>query len=398
MQDLVLIAGAGPVGMTAAVYLALNDVPVIVFEAGADLAVDLRGSTFHPPTLDLLDQFDGVTKRLIGQGLIAPTWQYRDRRTGPVATWDMSLLRDDTGHPYRVQSEQWKLTRILRDLLDPLPHAEIRFGHKVAAVSQDGDFAALKVETPDGTETLRGRYAIGADGANSVVRQCLDIDFDGMTFPELFVTLSTPFEFADHLPALTHVNYLSDPDEWLIMLRVVENWRMLFPTRPGESREDILSEAGAQRRLNAVLSRDEPYEVVHRTLYHVHERVAARYRVGRVLLAGDGAHINNPIGGMGMNGGIQDAFNLGEKLVRIWRGEAEDDLLDRYERQRRHMAIQGVQANTIRNRENMREKDPELRAARQEEMRRTAEDPVAAREFLLRSSMISSLREAATIE
>jgi 3-(3-hydroxy-phenyl)propionate hydroxylase len=326
-EDRVLIAGGGPVGLIAALCLADQGIPVALFEAEPELVTDLRASTFHPPTLDMLDRF-GISQDLIDHGLIAPTWQIRDRETGPVATFDLGLLKDETAHPYRVQCEQWKLTGFAYDRLKPMDHVEVRFGHRAIGATQNGNAVALSVEGPNGSEAVRGRYLIAADGAGSTIRKALGIEFEGWTLPELFVVFSTPFEFADHLPELTLVNYVTDPREWLVLLRVTDCWRVLFPTYEGESEADALSEEGTQRRLNGVVARDEPYEIIHKTLYHIHQRVAASYRQGRVLLAGDAAHINNPLGGMGLNGGIHDAVNLCEKLAEIWRGGSEE-LLDR---------------------------------------------------------------------
>jgi 3-(3-hydroxy-phenyl)propionate hydroxylase len=394
----VLVAGAGPAGMVAATYLALHGVPVTVFEAHADLPDDLRASTFHPPTLDQLEAFPGLVRELIDWGLIAPTWQYRDRETGPVVTWDMSLLAGETAHPYRLQTEQWKLTRLLKKRLVAIPHAELLFRHEVVSARQTADAAFLTVKAPEGEREFAGAYAIGADGANSAVRRAQGIGFDGITFPELFLTLSTAFPFERHLPALTYVNYIADPKEWLVLLRVAENWRVLLPSEPGEAPERILSDENAQRRLGAVVSAGVPYTTVHRTLYRVHERVAERYRVGRLVLIGDAAHINNPLGGMGMNGGIQDAFALARALVAIWRREADARALDRFERQRRWVALEFVQQNAKRNREALRQADAAARAAYHDELRRTAADPAKAKAFLRRSSMIEALERAAAIE
>ncbi len=398
MDDRVLIAGAGPAGMVAAMQLATQGIPVTVCEALDALPTDLRASTFHPPTMDLLDRFDGLMAELIDWGLIAPTWQYRDRKEGVVATYDMGLLADESGHPYRLQAEQWKLTLLLEKRLRDIPHAELLFEHEALGARQDGDHAYLKVKTPDGEKELKGRFVVGADGANSAVRRSNDIAFDGITFPEFYVTLSTDHEFARDLPGLTYVNYIADPSEWLVLLRTVQNWRVLLPTDGNLTHEQILDDENVQRRLNAVAPQDKPFNVLHKTIYRVHERVADQYALGRILLAGDAAHINNPLGGMGMNGGIQDAFNLAEKLVEVWQGGEADQLLGRYERQRKKVAKDFVQQNAIRNREQLRESDPELRRKRHDEMRRVAEDPKLCKEFLLRSSMIAALREAAEIE
>ena len=140
-----------------------------------------------------------------------------------------------------------------------------------------------------------------------------------------------------------------------------------------------------------------PYPISHRTLYTVHQRVADRYRVGRVLLAGDSAHLNNPLGGMGMNGGIHDAFNLAEKLSRVWHGEAGEAELDRYERQRRSIALEYVNVLSIQNKKNLEAREPSERSRFREEMEGTAADPARARDCLLRISMIASLEKAAGI-
>lgn len=396
-KNRVLVAGAGPAGMVAATYLALHDIPVTVFEAKPDLPDDLRASTFHPPTLDLLEIFPGLVRELIDWGLIAPTWQYRDRATGPVVTWDLSLLAGDTAHPYRLQAEQWKLTRLLKQRLTAIPHAELLTGHEVLAARQDGDGAILRVRAPAGEREFRGAWAIGADGANSAVRRSQGVAFDGITFPELFLTLSTTFPFERHLPDLTYVNYIADPKEWLVLLRVAENWRVLLPTAPDEAPERLLADETAQRRLGGVVAAGVPYTTVHRTLYRVHERVADKYRIGRVFLIGDAAHINNPLGGMGMNGGIHDAFALARALVAIARGEADERALDRVERQRRWVALEFVQANAKRNRDALNQADPALRARHHDDLRRMAEDPVRAKAYLRSTSMIEALERAAAI-
>lgn len=358
--------------------------------------MELRGSTFHPPTLDLLDEF-GVVPRMIDVGLKAPTWQFRDRETGPVATFDLSLLAGDTNHPYRVQCEQWKLMRFLEDELRKLPGSDIRFGHEVTSVQPDNESVTVTAQTPSGPVSLSGRYVVAADGARSAVRRSLAVDFEGFTYPELFLIASTDFRFEDRLTDIAYVNYIADPLEWLVLLRVPDLWRVLVPAPENSDREQLLSDDSLQQVLQRVVARPEPYRIAHRSVYHVHQRVANSFRHGRVLLAGDAAHINNPLGGMGMNGGIQDAFNLSDKLAQIWAG-ADDRLLDRYDRQRRTVAVEAVQQQTNRNHQIISERDPETRRKSLDAMRRTAADKRSAREYMLKSSMISSMRRAAEIE
>lgn len=392
----VLIAGAGPSGCTVALYFAQRGYRVTMLEAQATLPLDLRASTFHPPSLDMLEAL-GVTERIVPLGLISPTYQYRDRRTGSIAEFDLGLLSDETRHPYRLQCEQYKMTQVVCDMLRDYPNAEVLFSHRVTGVEQDAEGGTLFVDTPDGPKTFRGRYIVAADGAGSAVRRGLDVEFGGFTYPERFLVVSTPFDFSAVFDRLSFVNYISDPDEWCVILKTVTLWRVLFPTDPDANEEYLLSDANVQERLHHLFDKPGDYEVGHRTLYRVHQRVATNYRHGRVLLAGDAAHINNPLGGMGMNGGLHDAFNLSEKLLAIFEGRGGDELLDQYDRQRRTIAQKFVQEHTIKNKELMESKDPELQRKRQAEFMQTASDPVLAKQFLLKTSMIQSLRESLTI-
>jgi 3-(3-hydroxy-phenyl)propionate hydroxylase len=392
----VVVVGAGPVGLTAALALARRGIPFVLLAAEPELAMELRGSTFHPPTLDLLDAF-GVVPRMIEVGLKAPTWQFRDRETGPVATFDLSLLAGDTNHPYRVQCEQWKLMRLIEQRLRALPGSDIRFGHQVTAVHQDGDRATVTADTAAGPVSIAGRYVVAADGARSAVRRSLGVEFEGFTYAELFLIASTDFPFEKTLTDIAYVNYIADPFEWLVLLRVPQLWRVLVPAPDDADRDRLLSDESLQGVLHRVVARGEPYRIAHRSLYPVHQKVAKNFRHGRVLLAGDAAHINNPLGGMGMNGGIQDAFNLADKLAQVWAG-ADDRLLDRYDRQRRTVAVEAVAQQTHRNQQMMSERDPATRRKSLEAMRRTAADKTAAREYMLKSSMIGSMRRAAEIE
>jgi len=395
-QDRVVVVGAGPVGLTAALALARRNIPVTLLTAETEPVKELRGSTFHPPTLDLLDEF-GIVNRMIDIGLKAPTWQFRDRETGPVATFDLSLLAGDTNHPYRVQCEQWKLMRLLEDELRKMPGADIRFGHEAIGVTQNGVSATVVAKKDADEVHVTGRYVIAADGAHSAVRQSLGVEFEGFTYPELFLIASTAFPFEAALPGIAFVNYIADPFEWLVLLRVPDLWRVLVPAPANADRAQLLSDGSLQGVLQRVVPRTEPYTIAHRSLYHVHQKVAKDFRHDRVFLAGDAAHINNPLGGMGMNGGIQDAFNLVDKIAEVYAG-ADAGLLDRYTRQRRTVAVEAVQQQTHRNQQIIGERDPATRQKALDEMRRIAADKAAARDYLLRSSMIASMRHAAAIQ
>jgi 2-polyprenyl-6-methoxyphenol hydroxylase-like FAD-dependent oxidoreductase len=396
-RDRVLIVGAGPVGLVAAAALAAEAIPVAIIEAERDLPDGMRASTFHPPTLDMLERF-GVVESLIADGLICPTWQFRDRAEGPIATFDHAMIADDTRHPYRLQCEQWRLTRLLRERLAANAAVEFIYDARALGVTQDKDGVRLTISRPDGhREELAGRFLIGADGARSAIRKSLGIGFEGQTIPEIYLTLSTPFAYHDAIEDLTNIAYISDPDEWFVLLRNRNLWRLLLPTDPNEPEEVMLSDARIEQRMQEVLPKGGAYEITHRTAYRVHERVAERYVEGRVFLAGDAAHVNNPLGGMGMNGGIHDALNLAEKLAAVWRG-APLAAMGRYERQRRKVALEVVQQQALRNRSILNQKDPAVRQAFLDDLRATVADPARHRAHLLRTSMIQSLRDLEAIE
>ena len=377
----VLIAGAGPVGLAAANVLAEAGIGVTVLEAEPRLPENLRASTFQPPTLDLLARF-GATQKLIDMGCVAPKVQYRDR-AGWVAELDFGVLADDTRHPFRVQCEQYKLNQVLAARLP-----DVRFGASVTDVEQDGKMVTVTI---NGGEKLRCEWLIGADGGKSRVREAIGVRLEGFTWPERFLVASTPFDFARVMPDLADVSYFADPEEWYFLLRVRDVWRAMFPTRAEESEAGILSDDSIERRLQRVHAKPGRYEIAHRTLYSVHQRIAETYRNERVFLAGDAAHLNNPLGGMGMNGGVHDAFNLAEKLAAVIKGGPDE--LDRYERQRKPVALEYVNRITIANKRHLEMRDADEQRRWREELARAMSDRAAMREYMLRISMIASLRK-----
>ena len=395
----VIVAGAGPAGSTLALYLAKQDIPVLLLEREADLPVDLRASTFHPPSLEMLNEL-GVAAPMVAKGLVVDRYQYRDRRTGEVAEFDMSLIADETLFPYRLQLEQYELTRIINRVLNDYDCAEVRFEHEVVGYSQDLSGVDVVVQTPAGSQTIRGSFLVGADGASSNVRKAAGIDYGGFTYDEKFLVASTSFPFEEVFDNLSYVNYVADPDEWCVILRTDKLWRVLWPTDPEQTDEQMyLSDDYIQDRLQHLHPKEGEYEIGHRTLYHVHQRVAESYYQGRVILVGDACHINNPLGGMGMNGGIHDAYNLAEKLTAVIRdGEDYAEQVARYDRQRRELAVQFVQEHTINNKKLMESTDPDIQAKRQKDLMETAADPERAKAFVMERAMINCLRDSLQVE
>jgi 3-(3-hydroxy-phenyl)propionate hydroxylase len=387
----VFIAGAGPVGLVAAANLVRNGVPVTVFEAGSELSQESRASTFHPPTLDMLEEL-GAAKQLIAQGLIAPRFQYRSRADGVLAQFDFGAIADATQHPYRVQCEQSKLTQILYGALRDNPCFRLQFGSRVQEVAEDGDGIHVSVEAGGHLKTHGGRFLIGADGARSEVRRSLSIEFAGFTWPERFLVVSTPFDFHTAIPDLVAVNYVvaDAAARWHFLLQIPGLWRIMFPIAENESDELALSHAFAQTLMASIVPGVTRYDIAHLTLYRVHQRVAKTFRRGRAFLIGDAAHINNPLGGMGMNGGIHDAMNLTSRLAAVWHGKKSEAELDRFERERRLVTLEYIETQSIANKRNLESAAPDFRRT----LHHIAADPRRTYEHLLRVSMITSLARA----
>jgi 3-(3-hydroxy-phenyl)propionate hydroxylase len=400
MSERVLIAGGGPSGMATALFLIERGIPVTVIERSVAPHADPRAATYHPPTLEMLAP-SGVTDDLHAQGIIARRWQFRDRREGLVAEFDLSLLADDTPFPYRLQCEQHKLVGMMAKRVMNSSLATILHGAAVDDVTQDASQVIVGVSHADGRhERLSGSYLVGADGGRSVVRKSQRIDFEGFTWPERFLVITTTFDFESL--GFAYSSYTMDPIEWAATFKVPGDdgcgiWRCVFPTRTDEQESDLLDSARAAARLCEFVPESASGRVVHVNLYAVHQRVAATYRKGRVLLAGDAAHINNPLGGMGLNFGIHDAYSLAGSLAEAIKSGGEASL-DRYDRQRRTVAERYLQAQTIANKQMLEETDHDRRLARQAEMRATAADPERARQYLLRTAMIDGLRVAASID
>lgn len=400
-QRRILIAGGGPVGLLCAWLLGRQGIPVRLFDVNEGPQADPRAATTHPATLDLLAD-DGLSADMARVGLVAPIFQFWDRPTGrKVAEFDHALLKDDTEHPFVVQCEQFKTAKLILERVRKVANVEILFGHEVLNVEQTGSDVRVEVRGPDRVKTHSGGWLIGADGGRSIVRKHSSIAFDGFTWLERFIVLTTPFDF-ERSSGYCYRSYFADPDEWCNCFKVSADgppglWRTVYPTNPALSEEELMSDAAVQARMQKFFPSNEPYEIVHRNLYVTHQRVAETFRKGRVLLAGDSAHLNNPIGGMGLNGGIQDAANLADKLGRVILDRAPDSLLDLFSLQRRTVATEFVQQQSIENKKRLEARDPETRKRNLDELSAIAADPVRARQFLLRTSMIASQRRIASM-
>jgi 3-(3-hydroxy-phenyl)propionate hydroxylase len=394
----ILIAGGGPVGVITALALARQDLPVHTFEAESKVNDAPRAATTHAATLEMLEEL-GLVEDVIRRGLVEPLFRIWDRSTGKlVAEFDFGNLKNDTRYPFAVQCEQHKLTNLAIERLRAFPHATLEFSARVMSISQSSDTVEIVVETAAGTRTVKGCYLIGADGGRSTVRKSLGIAFEGYTHPERFLILTTPFDIGTRYPGCTR-NYLAHPEDWCALFKVSGDdgtglWRVLSSTGLDQTEAELFDSQAVERRLQRFIPKEGRYDVVHRNLYNVHQRVAASFRKGRVFLVGDAAHVNNPLGGLGLNFGIHDAIELSRLLGRALRG-ASVDILVLYDRHRRPLNVEFVQQQTVANKKRMEEKDPATRSRNFDEIAATAADPVAHRAYLLRASLLDSVKDRA---
>ena len=390
----VVVVGAGPVGVVAAIAASQKGFKVTLLDAALEVDHNPRAATTHPSTLDFIDQV-GLIDEFVKQGLVARYFQFWDRDTkSRVAQFDHELLKDETKFPFVVQTEQHKLVLMGLKRLDTFTDVSYQFGITVTNLAQAPDHVILTTQQDGQTGQIKADYVIGADGGKSTIRKLLDIEFEGYTWPERFIVLTSIHDFEKSM-GCCYRNYFAGSSEWANLFKVTGDdykgrWRAVFPARTDESDEEALSDASAQKRIIDLEEACSLESIVHRNIYNVHQRVAQKFRVGRVMLAGDSSHLNNPIGGLGLNCGIHDAMELVSSLEDIQKG-ADDTRLDLYEKRRKTLNVQFIQEQTIANKKRLEEKDPNARKDRLDELRKIESDHVLQKQFLMKSSLLLSV-------
>jgi 3-(3-hydroxy-phenyl)propionate hydroxylase len=368
--------------------LARRNIPVAVYETLDSLSTEARASTFHPRTLEMLAEWDALPE-LLAHGYTVDRLQFWERNNRElVAEFDYRLIANDTPYPFRLQCPQSTLTQVLKPMLEAHPCASVHMGHTFLRYHETPEGVEAVFACADGREVrVQGAYLCGADGSKSAVRRETGTTFEGMTYEDRFLLVASDIKlkhlFADFAP----VCYLFDPQEWVIVLHLPDVTRIVFRLKDEEADGIAHDHAAIRQRIANFVGVDLPYTIQGVSIYRVHQRVAGAFHMGRVLLLGDAAHINNPMGGMGMNSGIHDAYTLAPALAHALQ-TGDTSALTEWAEARRAFALQDIQAHTDKQYKDMSATEAQYRAIRNQNLRHIASDPVLARHYLLKASML----------
>ncbi|GAB1422411.1 NAD(P)/FAD-dependent oxidoreductase [Anaerolineales bacterium] len=383
----IIIVGAGPVGLSLATALISRGIAVKVFEKELELSPEARASTFHPRTLEMFNEW-GVINTVLASGYQVDYLQYWERDNRQlIAQFDYKAIANDTPFPFRLQCPQSVLTRVLKPHVETSPYGDVYMGHEFISAEDKGDHVAVTLKNSEGEMIVKGRFLCGADGAHSLVRDSLGIEFIGMTYRDRFLLIASDIDFSQIFENLGPVSYIFDPQEWVIILQLPDVTRIVFRIPEEVDAQAVQESEAIRQRIQNFIAQDIDFKVHSTSIYNVHQRVASRLREGNIILLGDAAHINNPMGGMGMNSGIHDAYHLTDFIERILAGESED-LLDEYSDMRRYYALNHIQQSTDKNYQDMSAEDDSYREKRNQSFRSIAADPARMRDYLIKRSML----------
>ena len=358
----VAIIGAGPIGLAVALELERFHIACQVFEEDNELSTKPKAGTILPRSLEIFSH-EGIVEEVLQEGLRFDEVQFIDRTTDKVLMrMLMQPMADESLYPFIVNLPQSDLEHFMANQLEKNGQ-RIAFGHRLQSVSQDDQVCHLTFSTPEGSKEIDALYVLACDGGHSTVREQLGIAMEGITHPERFLVADFEVDLDRRQGRqLTYLSYIFDPQEWVIFVRQPHFWRFLIPIPDGADQppaEDVLN------KVRGVVNKpDLLINLLDMGVYHVHHRTADQWQRGRIFLLGDAAHLITPVGGLGLNTGMQDANNLGWKLAWVLNYHADPILLKTYEEERAPIARFNARNQADRNRDMMRMQSPIQRTVR----------------------------------
>jgi len=338
----VAVVGAGPVGLTLAGRLAQMGVQVVLLEQHPQHAGEgSKALCMQRETLEIWARL-GIGEAVAGRGV---QWNLGRTYFRGRELFQVRLPSSSRDHfPPFVNINQTEVEEMLLARIGELPEVDLRWSHRLVGIAQDADGVTVRCETPDGEETLRVAYLVGADGAHSAVRHATGMGFPGHSFPDLFLIC----DIRARLPFPRERRFFFDPPwnpgrQVLIHPQPDDTWRIDWQVAPGTDVEAERASGGLDRRVRAVIGPNTGYELLWLTPYRFHQRLVERFRGGRGGLAGDAAHLVSPFGARGLNSGVADAENLAWKLATVLAGRASDELLESYHTERRAAAVENLE-------------------------------------------------------
>lgn len=376
----VIIAGAGPVGLIAALKMAREGIEVLVVDKLSSVITAPRALGYQWPSPRILEDI-GVLDEAIEAGLVKTDLEFRRPATGQVSIVSLTCLEPKEGEPapYDLALGQDVLANIIVAHLEKFDNAQLRWNCEVTGVEQDDNEVRVSLATEQGPQIVRGSWLIGADGSRSEVRDILGLSFEGYTWPDRFVATNVYYDFAAH--GYGPATFVSDPKDWTFIIQINDEnlWRVTYGEDASLPEESVRDRMG--KHFDAILpDPSAPYELASISAYQVHEKCASSFRVGRVLLAGDAAHICNPSGGQGLLGGIYDANALAVALIAIFEGKRDESVLDAYAEERKTIFLETTSPQATRFKAGMM--DPEGIAQLHGFVAKAAADPNVMRTFV----------------
>jgi len=378
--DGVIVAGAGPVGLVTALVLARAGVPVTVIDGEPEIIRAPRAIVYHAPTCEELDRL-GLLDDLTTIGVIKQDYNFRTVDGEVLAAPHMSVLNaSDTAYPFNLHLAQHQLGGVIMRHLLRLPHAQVRWNTRLTGLTQDRDGVTVAAETPERPATLRTKWLVGADGGRSSVREAAGLSFDGITWPMRLIATNVYYDFEAH--GFARANFVLDPVYWAVIVKIDNAglWRVTYgedAALPEQSYRERIANHYARLLLGG-----GPWRLDASAPFRVHERCAESFRAGRVLLAGDAAHVCNPMGGLGLTSGLLDGIALGGALAEVIAGRAGETLLDRYAAERRRVFREVTGPTAAENLRRMSEQDPDKRRIDRDRLQQLRDDPAFQREVL----------------